>query len=42
MGILMVSFGELIGAAFFAGLAVLAVIYIAWQSYHYRVRGPHW
>ena len=40
MGILMLSFGELIGAALFGGLAVVVIVYIAWQSYRYRVRRP--
>ena len=32
--------GEPIAAAGFGALAVLAIGYIAWQSYRYRVRGP--
>jgi len=36
--ILLWLWGELIGAAAFGGLAVLAVTFIAWQCYHYRVR----
>ena len=39
MGVLMLSLGELIGAALFGGLAVVATVYIAWQSYRYGVRG---
>ena len=38
--ILLWMWGELIGAAAFGGLAVLVIVYIAWQSYRYRVRGP--
>ena len=37
-GILLWLWGELTGAALFGGLSVLTCGYIAWQSYHYRVR----
>jgi hypothetical protein len=40
MGLLVLSFGELIGTAFFGGLAVLAFVYIMWQAYRYKARGP--
>jgi hypothetical protein len=40
MGIFMLSFGELIGAALFGGLGVLAFAYITWQAYRYKARGP--
>jgi hypothetical protein len=40
MGILMLSFGELIGAALFGGGAVVATVYITWQFYRYWPRRP--
>lgn len=38
MGILMLSFGELIGAALFGGGAVVATVYITWQFYYWPRR----
>jgi len=40
VGLLMLTFGELIGAALFGGLGVLAFAYITWQACRYKARKP--